>query len=178
MHPDTKQKLTKRQARFVEEYLTDFNATQAAVRAGYSEVNAARIGYENLQKVHIQSAIGNRQKELLVSSSVKPEQIVKELTKLAFADVSKLYDQQWNVRNLDEVPVEVRAAIVAVSKTTTPHGITTVKLTLVNKLSALDSLARLLGMHNGMWRGDESQAMSDDELRERISQVFAHASKP
>ena len=42
------EKLTPKQARFVEEYLVDLNATQAAIRAGYSESTARAIGYENL----------------------------------------------------------------------------------------------------------------------------------
>ncbi len=46
--------LTPKQQRFVEEYLTDLNATQAAIRAGYSAKTAEVIGYENLRKPHIQ----------------------------------------------------------------------------------------------------------------------------
>ncbi len=41
-------KLTPRQARFVDEYLIDLNATQAAIRAGYSENNSGKIGWELL----------------------------------------------------------------------------------------------------------------------------------
>ena len=47
-------RLTDKQQRFVEEYLIDLNATQAAVRAGYSEKTAAEIGSENLRKPQIQ----------------------------------------------------------------------------------------------------------------------------
>ena len=51
------EKLTPKQARFVEEYLVDLNATQAAIRAGYSESTARAIGHENLTKPDIQEAI-------------------------------------------------------------------------------------------------------------------------
>lgn len=50
-------KLTEKQKRFVQEYLIDLNATQAAIRAGYSEATAKEIGYENLTKPHIAKAI-------------------------------------------------------------------------------------------------------------------------
>ena len=50
-------KLTPKQARFIEEYLVDLNATQAAIRAGYSVKTARKIGSENLTKPDIQAAI-------------------------------------------------------------------------------------------------------------------------
>ena len=56
--------LTAKQKRFIDEYLLDLNATQAAIRAGYSEKTAKEIGYENLTKPHILTAIQDRMKEL------------------------------------------------------------------------------------------------------------------
>ncbi len=50
-------KLTAKQARFVAEYLVDLNATQAAIRAGYSETTASETGYENLRKPQIAEAV-------------------------------------------------------------------------------------------------------------------------
>ena len=50
-------KLTAKQARFVAEYLIDLNATQAAIRAGYSEKTASETGYENLRKPQIAEAV-------------------------------------------------------------------------------------------------------------------------
>lgn len=55
-------KLTPKQARFVEEYLVDLNATQAAIRAGYSKNTAREIGCENLTKPNLQKAIQEKQK--------------------------------------------------------------------------------------------------------------------
>lgn len=49
--------LTAKQQRFVEEYLKDLNATQAAIRAGYSQKTAASIGQENLRKPEIEKAL-------------------------------------------------------------------------------------------------------------------------
>jgi len=58
-----KSKLTDKQERFVSEYLVDLNATQAAIRAGYSESTAAVIGCENLTKPNIQEAITKAKQE-------------------------------------------------------------------------------------------------------------------
>ena len=50
-------KLTDKQQRFVEEYLIDLNATQAAIRAGYSPLSARQVGTENLSKPSIRACI-------------------------------------------------------------------------------------------------------------------------
>ena len=51
--------LTAKQERFVSEYLIDLNATQAAIRAGYSEKTAGQVGFENLKKPEIEKAISD-----------------------------------------------------------------------------------------------------------------------
>ena len=56
--------MTPKQARFVDEYLIDMNATQAAIRAGYSKRRADAIGYENLRKPEISHAIAERRAAL------------------------------------------------------------------------------------------------------------------
>lgn len=57
-------KLTEKQQRFVEEYVVDYNATQAAIRAGYSANRAGEIGYQQLQKTPIQEALRERRKKV------------------------------------------------------------------------------------------------------------------
>ena len=65
-------KLTPKQAMFVKEYLVDLNASQAAIRAGYSEKTAGVMGYENLNKPQIaaavQSAMAERSQKLDLSA--------------------------------------------------------------------------------------------------------------
>ena len=56
--------MTPKQERFVDEYLIDWNAAQAAIRAGYSPKAAKEIGYENLTKPHIIAAIGEKSGEI------------------------------------------------------------------------------------------------------------------
>jgi phage terminase small subunit len=76
-------KLRDKQQRFVEEYLVDFNATQAAIRAGYSKRTAGKIGTENLQKPAIQGAIRAAQAQLSKKTEVTREMIVAGLLKEA-----------------------------------------------------------------------------------------------
>lgn len=62
-------KLTLKQRRFVEEYTKDWNATGAAIRAGYSEASAAIIGHENLRKLNIKKAVDERVETLCMSAN-------------------------------------------------------------------------------------------------------------
>lgn len=72
--------MTAKQTRFCDEYLIDFNATQAAIRAGYSKHTAYSIGSENLKKPQIKELIDKRLEELSLSA--------KEVTKL-ISDIAK-----------------------------------------------------------------------------------------
>jgi phage terminase small subunit len=69
--------LNDRQARFVNEYLIDLNATQAAIRSGYSEKTAYSIGSENLRKPEIQKAIAAAQADLKARTLVTQEDVIK-----------------------------------------------------------------------------------------------------
>lgn len=71
--------LTPKQARFVQEYLVDLNATQAAIRAGYSERTAYRIGADLLQKTSLQNAIEAALKERERRVEVTQDQVLRDL---------------------------------------------------------------------------------------------------
>lgn len=71
--------LTSKQKRFVEEYLIDLNAAQAAIRAGYSKKSARKIGSENLSKLDIQIELTQRIKERRERSIISADQVIFEL---------------------------------------------------------------------------------------------------
>lgn len=75
--------LNDRQNRFIQEYLVDLNATQAAIRAGYSPRTAGRIGHENLKKPEIQVALQKRKKEMSVRARIDADEVVETLSQLA-----------------------------------------------------------------------------------------------
>lgn len=79
-------KLTEKQKRFCEEYLIDFNATQAALRAGYSQKTAYSIGDENLRKPEIQSEIQALIKKRSERTGISADTVITELAKIAFSD--------------------------------------------------------------------------------------------
>ena len=79
-----------KQAAFVREYVKDWNATQAAIRAGYSAATAGVIGCENLQKPNIKAAIDRRQAEIASIAEVDAAMVVRELYDIATADPREL----------------------------------------------------------------------------------------
>ncbi len=72
-------KLTLKQQRFIQEYLVDLNATQAAIRVGYSKKTAKEQGYENLTKPHIVGAILEAQRERSERVEVSQDYVLKML---------------------------------------------------------------------------------------------------
>jgi len=80
--------LTNKQKRFVSEYFVDFNATQAAIRAGYSKRTAGVIGCENLKKPNISDEI----KRFVNNNSMSPDEVILRLTDMARGDLADLMD--------------------------------------------------------------------------------------
>ena len=105
-------KLTLKQQRFVEEYLVDFNATQAAIRAGYSEYTAYSIGCENLTKPNIQEFIQEEMNKRSKKTGITAEKILEELSKIAFFDIRKLYNEDGSLKPVTELDDET-ARVVA-----------------------------------------------------------------
>lgn len=84
--------LTPKQRRFVNEYCVDENATQSAIRAGYSENGAGVQGHELLKNIKIKEAIAERMEEVAVAAGITPEMVLLEWSKIAFADPNELVD--------------------------------------------------------------------------------------
>lgn len=80
-------KLTEKQKRFCEEYLVDLNATQAAMRAGYSKKTSDRIGNENLKKLEVQLYLKELMEQRSQRTEITADTVLKELAKIASADV-------------------------------------------------------------------------------------------
>jgi phage terminase small subunit len=91
--------LTAKQQLFVGQYLVDLNATQAAIRAGYSKNCASEIGYENLRKPQIAAAIDSAFMEL---GGITRSRIVEELAAIAFADIREVVT--WDEVHHDVAP--------------------------------------------------------------------------
>lgn len=103
--------LTNKQAAFVREYLVDKNATQAAIRAGYSPKTAASIGEENLKKPEIRAAVDASLLELAERVGITAEMVLRERKRIAFFDARKLLDNEGNPLPMQELDDDTAAAI-------------------------------------------------------------------
>ena len=84
--------MTKKQKRFIEEYLIDLNATQAAIRAGYSPKTAKDIGCENLAKPNISDAIDKAMAERSRRTGINQDRILQELARIGLAKITDVVD--------------------------------------------------------------------------------------
>lgn len=137
--------LTAKQQRFVEEYLIDLNATQAAIRAGYSSRTAYRTGADNLRKPQVAAAIETERAAHGKKADIKIQDVLREYARLAFSNVSDFLTfgaEGVVLRDSASIPREILAAVSEVSDT--KEG---VKFKLHSKTSALDSLCKVLGFN-------------------------------
>lgn len=141
-------KLTDKQQRFVDEYLIDLNATQAAIRAGYSVKTANEQGSQNLAKLSIQQVIAERMAERSRRTGVNQDRVVLELAKIAFVKMTDIVDSEGNIKG--DAAEDDLACIESVkykhSNTDTGYSEER-EVKIASKLKALE----LLGKHLGMW---------------------------
>ncbi len=141
-------RLNDRQQKFVDEYLVDLNATQAAIRAGYSAKTAEQIGYKLVQKSSVQEAIQKAVKRRQQRTEITQDRVLKELANIAFAngaDFAKIISVRGIPRVVltvtDTLPPEKRAAISGIEETQCG-----VKVKTYDKTKALELLGKHLGL--------------------------------
>ena len=154
--------LLPKQASFVREYLIDGNATQAAIRAGYSAKTARRIGQENLTKPDIASFLAQkqvivvqRQEERLEAMELTEDRVNREIARLAFFDPRKMFTKAGEPIPITELDDDTAAAIAGleVSEEYAGSGENRVLVGLVKKYkiadknSALEKAAKILGQY-------------------------------
>lgn len=111
-------KLSPKQALFVSEFLIDRNATQAAVRAGYSKKTARSIGQENLTKPDIAAAIEAGEKAIADRNEISQDRVAQELALLAFSNLQDYMRATSNgdpYVNFNELTREQAAALQEVT---------------------------------------------------------------
>lgn len=141
--------MTKKQQRFVEEYLIDLNATQAAIRAGYSVRFANTNANKILQNTTLQAAIGRAIAERSKRTGVNQDRIVLELAKIAFVNMADVVDMNSVTIKADANRDDL-ASICSVRVKTFPCksgelGIER-EVKTYDKIKALELLGKHLGM--------------------------------
>lgn len=188
--------LTDKQAAFVREYLVDLNATQAAIRAGYSARTAYSIGEENLRKPEIASAIQAAMDERSQRTKITADQVLRELAKIGFSDIRKAVSWRANVTGMieeedgsqrlavsnevalidsDKLDDDTAAAVAEISQTA-QGGL---KIKLHDKKGALVDIGRHLGMFTDkVEHSGAINTLSNDQLDSRIAALTSQIHGP
>lgn len=140
--------MNKRQERFISEYLIDFNATRAAIAAGYSSKTAAVQGARLLINANVKAEIEKRQSELSASLNITKEKIVSELALLGFSSLADIFDieslKAGEIEIKDDFDIENLKAISSLKV-----GKSGLSIKAYDKIRALELLGRHLGMFDG-----------------------------
>jgi len=183
--------LTAKQQRFVEEYLIDLNATQAAIRAGYSEKTAYSIGNENLSKPDIAKAIEAAQLERSKRTEITADRVLSELGKLGFSnmfDYMRIGPDGDPFTDFSAITRDQAAAIAEVTvedfkdrRGEDARGVRKIRFKLTDKRAALVDIGRHLGMFKDRFEhtGKDGGAIEFAELTtaERARALAAFISK-
>ncbi|MGV7221972.1 MAG: terminase small subunit [Nitrospinales bacterium] len=157
-----KKKLNPKQQRFVEEYMIDLNATQAAIRSGYSNKRASEYGYQLLHKTtvndEIQIAMANRSKR----AEIDADRVIKELSIIAFSNICDYVDfgpHGAKLKASSGIPDKFTRAIALVKQSSTSDNGGSFAIKMHDKLLALDMLAKHFGMYRD--KGDKGKPFED-----------------
>lgn len=140
--------LTPKQKMFIDEYLIDLNATQAAIRAGYSPNNADKIGSELLGKTRVSDAIKTAMAERSKRTGINQDRILMELAKIALVNPENVVNFDKATIREDALPEDLAAvASVKVKRFPTKDGEGIEReIKFYDKTKALDLAGRHLGM--------------------------------
>lgn len=176
-----KKTLTPKQARFVDEYLIDLNATAAATRAGYSEKTAYQQGSRLLSNVEVAAAVTAAQEKRAERTQINADRVLQELARIGFADIRNLFE--WDERRAAFVPsrelTEDQAAAISEINSETlvsrdENGQPRAKIKL--KLKTYDKVAALrdIGKHLGMFAEDVNLRTPDGPLAVLVTRRVVH----
>lgn len=169
--------LTPKQARFVEEYLIDLNATQAAIRAGYSSRSANEQAAQLLGKPHIKTAIEAGRAARSEETKIDAAWVLKRLAAEAEADVADIYGDDGELLPLKQWPKIWRQGLVA-GMDVEEIEVEGVKVGLIRKVKISDRVRRLelIGKHVGVQAFQENiQVGGVEQLADRIARAKAKA---
>lgn len=165
--------MTKKQKRFVEEYLIDLNATQAAIRAGYKAKNgqrASEIGHELLQKTQVSEAISEAIAERSKRTGINADRVLLELARIAFVNADDVINAE-DATLKEGATRDDLAAIQSVKVKTFKGKGTEREIKLADKLKALD----MLGRHLEMWN-DKLQISGMEEEKSKLDSLLRQIS--
>jgi len=145
--------------RFADKYFECLNATQSAIYAGFAEDSAKQEGWRLLQRDDIQEYLNKLRAELDDKTGINQQKVLREIARLAFADIRNYYDGNNNLRPIEDLDDDAAAALASIKSDEIYAGEVTIghskEIKLYNKLDGLEKLAR----HLGLYEKDNSQLL-------------------
>jgi phage terminase small subunit len=143
--------LTPKQHRFAEEYLIDLNATQAAIRAGYSRHTSYSIGHDLLKEPEVAALVGQLMSARSKRTCVDAAWVLERLRDEVEADMADLYDETGALLPLDDWPIVWRTGLITGIETEEIE-VNGVRMGTVRKIKQSDRIKRLelIGRHVGV----------------------------
>lgn len=138
--------MTKKQERFIEEYLIDLNATQAAIRAGYSPATANEQAARLLANVSIKAQIDKAIAERSKRTGVNADRVVMELARIGFAKITDAVDPN-TAKIREDASEDDLACIQSIKIKPNEFGIER-EVKMYDKRAALVDLGKHLGLFN------------------------------
>ncbi len=167
-------KLNDKQRMFVKEYLVDLNATQAALRAGYSEKTAKDIGCQNLAKLNIATAIQKAMEKRSDRTEITADYVLNRLVQIDKMSVRDIMNDDMTLKPLSEWPDVWCSSISAidVSEVAAGQQDAGAALSFIKKLKWPDALKplELLGKHLKLFT-DKVEHGVDDRLATLLSEI-------
>lgn len=162
--------LNIRREKFVKEYVADGNAARAARAAGYAARHASDRGRKLLRDPDVAAAVDKARAEIMAKLSINAEQVLRELGRIAFADMRKIFDAEGNLLHPRFMDDDTAAAIAEVEVSKKAGGEAVHKVKRIDKKGALDSLARALGLFRDKLEGGEADNLAErlDAARKRV----------
>ena len=141
---------TGQQRLFVHEYLVDLNATQAAIRAGYSARSAAQIGQSLMLKPEIKTAIETRIAERAEKAGLTSDGVLNELRRVVHSDVRRIFTRDGALLRPHEMTDDVAGSVASIEVVTVARGEGEVehvaKIKLTDKVRGIELAGRYLGL--------------------------------
>lgn len=137
---------TAKEEKFCYEYCLDLNATQAAIRAGYSRRTARAASSRLLTKVNIKKKIGELQGNLAETAMISALRLINEHAKIAFSSIADFHIDWHTLKDYGSLTDDQKACIQEISVEDTREG-KNIKIKLFDKLRSLNSLSTILGFN-------------------------------
>ena len=140
---------TNKQEMFIKEYLIDLNATQAAIRAGYSEKTASQQGERLLRNVQVSAAIQEAMNKRSNKLEITAERVLQEIAKLAFYDPRNFFDDDGRIKPISELDENTAMALGGIETLHKIIGDEKDGMAVVTKIKLVDQGQNLerLGRH-------------------------------